>query len=134
MKAKTAIDFSYFSSQRILKMELRGHYPFLLTFDHGGICIECPWRLVRHGSLVLGQTDLLSAGEQYKEQLEELLVGTKIVKVAWLEGTSMLRIHLENDCILDLFHNSVLFEGWDLFGDNGFSFISLPGGEYDFSH
>lgn len=45
---------------------------------------------------------------------------------SWLKGTSMLRIHLQNDCTLNIFHNSVLFEGWDLFGDNRFIFVYIP--------
>ncbi|MCM3303589.1 hypothetical protein M3628_01750 [Priestia megaterium] len=36
-----------------------------------------------------------------------------------------------NGYALDMFHDSSFFEGWDLYGQDGFSFISLPGGACD---
>ncbi|MTH53983.1 hypothetical protein GKZ89_11250 [Bacillus mangrovi] len=128
-----SLDFPYFKGQKIAKLETGNPLPLILHFTKGGLVIECPWRLKLGGKIVVGLTDFQTAEtkKDYLDKLTALLAGQEIQNVCWWKEAEILRIKTANGAVLDVFHNSASFEGWELFGDNEFSFISLPGGEVE---
>ncbi|WP_129710499.1 DUF6188 family protein [Priestia megaterium] len=130
--SSTVINFSYFQEQTVTKVNTDNTLPFSLGFSKGGLVAECPWRLKNKRSILLGQADWksLHSAEQ-RQQVEALLLGQHIISIQWYEDIGILRITFSNGYALDMFHDSSFFEGWDLYGQDGFSFISLPGGACD---
>lgn len=128
-----SLDFPYFKGQTITKLENGKPLPLILHFSNGGLVIECPWRLKKDGRIIVGQTDFQTADTSgdYLDKLNELLAGHEIHSICWWKEADILRITTGNEAVLDIFHNSAAFEGWELYGDNDFSFISLPGGEVE---
>ncbi|AEN88941.1 MULTISPECIES: DUF6188 family protein [Priestia] len=130
--SSTVINFSYFQEQTVTKVNTDNTLPFSLVFSKGGLVAECPWRLKNKRSILLGQADWKSAhSAEQRQQVEALLLGQHIISIQWYEDIGILRITFSNGYALDMFHDSSFFEGWDLYGQDGFSFISLPGGACD---
>ncbi|MFF3102583.1 hypothetical protein [Viridibacillus arvi] len=55
---------------------------------------------------------------------------TRIMNILHFEVISDLVVEFEGNFDLELFHDSNYFEGWQLRGDNGFYFFTLPRGTY----
>ncbi|OPA73669.1 hypothetical protein BVG16_26580 [Paenibacillus selenitireducens] len=68
--------------------------------------------------------------EKHSKLLENELLGKRIITIRHCEPISDLYIEFEDNLILELFHNSSYYEGWQLSGENGFLLVSLPGGKY----
>jgi len=103
-----------------------------LVFDIGSIIIECPWRIRDNKSILLGYSEYRALQEEkdFRGRLQELLLNKSICDYEFTPETSDLRIMFEGGLMLELFHDSSYFEGWQLHGPNGFLLVSLPGGEY----
>ncbi|MGD7007073.1 DUF6188 family protein [Metabacillus sp. 84] len=127
------LHFPYFKGQEITKIENGKPLPLILQFSNGGLVIECPWRLKLNGRIIVGQTDFQtpSSADEYLNTLITHLAGHEITDICWWKEAEILRLKTANQATLDIFHNSASFEGWELFGENDFSFISLPGGEVE---
>jgi len=126
---KSNINFNYFVGQKILEINTEENLPLGIRFDNGGLIVECPWRLRKIKTIIIGGSDCISSPDNYShKKVETLLMGKKVESITFFEDFSMLVIEFEGNYSLDLFHDSNYFEGWQLYGDNGFDLISLPGG------
>ncbi|TMW70868.1 DUF6188 family protein [Alteribacter natronophilus] len=129
------LNLDHFTGLTVTDVKKKKPHPLILDFCSGGLSVECPWRLTAKGSIVVGQTDFLASGknEYYKTLLSDSLDRKTVKKAEWLDDCYMLRIVLSEGYILDMFHDSSEQEGWELYHHDGFSLISLPGGEPEIS-
>lgn len=126
---KSKIDFSYFIGQAVIEVNTEEDIPLGMSFDTGGLIVECPWRLRRGKEIIIGTSDCVNAPNKFPyKTIEQILMKKKIENITFYEEFSFLVIDFDGNVSLDLFHDSSYFEGWQLSGDNGFDFISLPGG------
>lgn len=126
---KSNINFNYFVGQKIIEINTEENLPFGMCFDNGGLIVECPWRLRKLKTIIIGSSDCIGSPDKYShKKVETLLLDKRIESITFFEDFSMLVIAFEGNYFLDLFHDSNYFEGWQLHGDNGFDLISLPGG------
>ncbi|MBM7703925.1 DUF6188 family protein [Priestia iocasae] len=126
------INFTSFINQVVLHVSIDEH-PLMMTFTEGGIVIECPWRLRKKDKIIVGQADWnASEASFHRQRVKSCLLGHTIQQISWCKEIGLMRIEFEEDYVLDVFHDSTMYEGWDLYGNDGFSFISLPGGVYDY--
>ncbi|MDT2046308.1 MULTISPECIES: DUF6188 family protein [Bacillaceae] len=132
-KEQQAMDFTYFYGQQVINIIHQYDNPLSLEFSNGGLVIECPWRLKKGDDVIAGQADWkLNTSFEWRYHITKKLLGKQINNIVWYEDLNILRVYLTEDYLLDLFQDSAMFEGWDLHGENGFSFISLPGGSMDY--
>ncbi|WP_026691413.1 hypothetical protein [Alteribacter aurantiacus] len=122
---------AFFEGMVVQEIEKNVPHPLLIQLSHGGLSVECPWRLFKDKKIVLGQTDFLHVGRRdfNRGVLDEALRDKMVQRVEWLDDCYMLRVAFSGGYVLDLFHDSGYQEGWELFSDENFSFLSLPGGE-----
>ncbi|PYZ96321.1 hypothetical protein CR205_11360 [Alteribacter lacisalsi] len=129
------LNLNFFEGLDIVNVSKKKPHPLVLEFCSGGLSIECPWRLIESGNIVIGQTDFLASSK--KEYFNSLLVDSlrkrTVKRIDWLDDCYMLRLYLTDNGILDIFHDSTEQEGWELYHNDGFSLISLPGGEPELS-
>jgi hypothetical protein len=126
---KSNIDFSYFISQIVTEVNTEDNLPLGISFNKGGLIIECPWRLRKEKEIIIGTSDCNNAPDRYsKKTIKQILMDKIIVGIDFYEGFSLLVINFEGNLSLHIFHDSNFFEGWQLNGDNGFDLISYPGG------
>lgn len=125
------IDFTNFTGQKVIEVNTEKNLPLGIDFETGSIIIECPWRLQVSNEVVIGYTDCIQAPDKYSHKnVEKLLLGKSILNIIHFEEISDLVVEFEGNILLELFHDSNYFEGWQLRGDNGFYLFTLPGGSY----
>ncbi|MDZ5473026.1 hypothetical protein SM124_15010 [Bacillus sp. 31A1R] len=109
----------------VLSYKLGTPYPFEMQFESGGLTVECPWRLHRAGETVLGYTDLRNSVklEEVACVLDSLLY-KKIIDIKFYSDVNVLCIIFEEGYQVDLFHDSLQYEGWEVYTNSGFTFIS----------
>ncbi|WP_442603114.1 DUF6188 family protein [Paenibacillus sp. KN14-4R] len=130
-RPKSDINFSSFKGQRI--NEINRMYPILI-FDIGHLTIECPWRLRNENRILVGEpeTKIENRKKQAYLDFEKHILNNSIVEIIHYEDISDLVIIFENDVILELFHDSSWYEGWQLQGSGNFLVVSTPGGQYSY--
>lgn len=128
-RLKSDINFSHFINQRVA--EINRMYP-IITFENGFFTIECPWRLRRGTSIIVGSVEVEVKDKSDKAYgiFEEALINNSIKEITHYQDISDITIAFDNDLYLDVFHDSSLYEGWQLSGDKGFLLVSVPGGSY----
>ncbi|MFC7686448.1 hypothetical protein [Ureibacillus sp. GCM10028918] len=130
-KKLSKLDFNYFIGQKVTEVNTQKKHPFLMSFEWGGLTVECPWRLRVSNEVAIGYSDCLQApGEYSHKNVRNILMGKRITNIFHYEEISDLVVEFEESIYLELFHDSNYFEGWQLRGDNGFYVFSLPGGSY----
>jgi hypothetical protein len=123
------IDFSYFLGQAVNEVNTDKNLPLGMSFDKGGLIVECPWRIRRGKEIIIGTSDCREAPKKFSHQtVEKLLLKKTIRNIVFYEDFSLLVIKFGDNLFLDMFHDSNYFEGWQLSGENDFDLISLPGG------
>ena len=130
-KKRSNIDFSQFLTQKIT--EINRMYPIVI-FEDGFLTIECAWRLRKGSTVIVGyaETEVIEKRDKAYEIFEQALLNNHIKDIVHYEEISDLSITFDNDFCLDLFHDSSLYEGWQLSGKKGFILVSLPGGSYSY--
>ncbi|MGD6854393.1 hypothetical protein [Bacillus infantis] len=128
MSKLSGIDFSHFEKQSIVNVIIGSNSLLELELTAGGLVAECPWRLQRGNKIMAGSSD--SREVPANVQLKESLIGCQVIEVIFMEEVKMLRIAFSGSIVLDLFHDSCHFEGWELYSEDGFTFISLPEGDF----
>ncbi|MEI5907081.1 hypothetical protein WAK64_08425 [Bacillus spongiae] len=123
------INFSYFIGQKVNEVNTDESHPFGIRFEGGGLIVECPWRIRRGNSILIGTSDCKYAPEKFSHHTVEKLLKKKAIEaITFYEEFSIFIIKFEENVSLEMFHDSSYFEGWQLTGDNNFDLISLPGG------
>ncbi|PAQ15596.1 hypothetical protein CD798_05870 [Bacillaceae bacterium SAOS 7] len=131
-KKLSDIDFSHFVGQKVIEVKSEAGWPLGVFFEKGVLIIECPWRLRDMNQIIMGYSDCKQWSRFVLcESLEKQIKGKKIVSVQHYENTSDFVLELEEGLFLELFHDSSMFEGWKLQGEQGLLVISLPGGSYE---
>lgn len=128
MSKLSDIDFSHFEKQSIVNVIIGSNSLLEVEFTAGGLVAECPWRLQCENKIMAGSSD--SRDVPANVQLKESLIGCRVSEVNFMEEVKMLRITFSGSIVLDLFHDSCQFEGWELYSEDGFTFISLPEGDF----
>ncbi|MGN7761466.1 hypothetical protein [Paenibacillus sp. 22594] len=131
IRSQSCIDFNQFLNQKVI--EINRMYP-IVTFENGSLTIECSWRLRKGNSIIVGsaETEVENKHNKSYEIFEKTLLNNTIKHITHYEDISDLNISLDNNIYLDLFHESSLYEGWQLSGAEGFLLVSLPGGSYSY--
>ena len=131
IRPRSEIDFSSLINQKV--KEINRMYPIVI-FDNGHLTIECPWRLRVDNRIIVGEpeTQIEDKKEGAYREFEKNLINNSISEVIHFEDISDLIIKFENGCILEIFHDSSWYEGWQLQGPDGFLVVSTPGGKYSF--
>ncbi|MGP7819779.1 hypothetical protein [Niallia sp. 01092] len=125
------IDFTDFNGQKVVEVKSEVGLKLGVLFEKGILIIECPWRLLSSNQIAVGYSDCIKSSStlSYKT-LEKHIKGKKIISIQHYENISDLVVEFENNIILELFHDSSYYEGWQLKGANEFLLVSLPGGAY----
>ncbi|CAM3137418.1 DUF6188 domain-containing protein [Paenibacillus sediminis] len=128
-RTKSNINFSQFLNQRVT--EINRVYP-IITFETGFLTIECSWRLRKGNSIIVGNAEIEVEDRTDKAYVifEEALLNNTILDVTHFEEISDLTVTFDNNIYLDVFHESSLYEGWQLSGAKGFLLVATPGGSY----
>jgi hypothetical protein len=120
------------ASLEVLEQPAEGVWQF--DFVRSGLTIECPWRIVANGAVVLGALD---HGHQFGlpvpvdviEQTLKILNGKTVENIEIGPETADLGIIFRGETRIDVFNSSSGYEGWN-FGDReGLSLIALGGGK-----
>lgn len=131
-KKLSDIDFSHFIGQRVTEVKSEAGLLLGVFFEKGVLIIECPWRLRDMQQIIKGYSDCKQWSRLLlRESLEKQIKGKRIVSIQHYENTSDFVLELEEDLFLELFHDSNMFEGWQLQGEQGLHVVSLPGGSYE---
>jgi hypothetical protein len=119
------------SVEKVPELEAAGVWHFVFT--SGWLMVECPWRAVSTGRIVLGSAD---HGHQFG--LPELvdavsrvlaLFQKKTVVSVDIDGlTSDLTIQFTEDLRIDVFNSSAGYEGWHYCDRQGLELVGAGGG------
>lgn len=131
IRSQSDINFSQFLNQKVI--EINRLYP-IVTLEEGFLTIECTWRLRKGNSIIVGsaETEVKERQDKAYEIFEQALLNNTIKEITHYDEISDLSIVFDNNISLDLFHDSSLYEGWQLSGIKGFLLVSLPGGNYSY--
>ncbi|OCS86750.1 hypothetical protein [Caryophanon tenue] len=129
-KHVSQIDFRPVIGQAITRVQKDKHTAFIIELEAGAIIIECSWRLVNEQGILIGYRDIIG-GQYTYEQVANFIKGKRILNIVHTEQWSDLAIQLEHGRTLQLWHDSALYEGWQLSAAGGFLVVSLRGGAYD---
>ena len=119
------------SLKDVPELEAAGVWHF--GFTSGWLMVECPWRAVSTGRIVLGSED---HGHQFglPEPVDGVsrvlaLLGKKtVVSVDIDRVTSDLSIQFTDDLRIDVFNSSAGYEGWHYSDRQGLELIAAGGG------
>ena len=108
---------------------------WVFTFANGGsIVVECPWRLLHDGSIVISSAD---HGHKYglpqplnaASEISRLLADQRIEAVAVDGGTADLHITFASQYELQILPLSIGYEAWQSFSPDGYQGIAQGGGQ-----
>lgn len=105
-----------------------------LTFASGGvITVECPWRLLREGTIVVSSVDHgkrygLPAPIDAASDLLRHVDGSRVSEVAVIDGTADLHISFGSSQ-LQILSFSTGYEAWQSLGPEGDRVIAQGGGQ-----
>jgi len=102
-------------------------------FTVGGLGVQCPWRVVSGGRIVLGSVDHnqqfgLPKPVNAVSRVSQLLKGKVVEDVKIHDMTSDLTIQFTDDLRLDVFNNSSGYEGWQYGDSEGLRLVAQGGG------
>jgi len=130
-RQKSDIDFTPVIGIKVT--EINRMYPIII-FDVGYLTIECSWRFRKANKIIVGQaeTEVEDKKDKLYEVLEEMLIGKRVVEVIHYVDISDLTVVFEDGIVIDIFHDSSWYEGWQFQGPNNFLVVSLPGGGFSY--
>ncbi|CAM2768335.1 hypothetical protein PASE110613_00005 [Paenibacillus sediminis] len=109
----------------------------IIIFDDATkfLTIECPWRLTYNQEVLVGfyEYNHEQTKQECTKKFENYLIGKRLKDIILKDKIADITLIFEGNLVLDLFHTSSLFEGWQISGENGFLLISLPGGRLTYS-
>ncbi|MDX1930614.1 MAG: DUF6188 family protein [Pirellulaceae bacterium] len=112
----------------------RREHDWVLTFeDHSTVQIECLWRLLRNGRIVLTGEDHglqfgMAAPIDAANSCNIQLAGRAISSIELTQGTLDLTFTLEGSLVLQIIPDSSGYEAWNANTPNGF-IVAVGGGE-----
>lgn len=128
-------DFSWMVGEQITKISFSepSQWFFYLGVNRS-ISVECPWRILNHGSIAVSHDDHnqkfgLPAPIDAVESASSLLVGVKIKKVEVREGTLDILIAFAGDLRVEIIPFSSGYEGWQVTCPSGHQVIAQGGGQ-----
>ena len=129
------IDLSWMVARSVSKISFQEPTPW--TFDFGSeahIGIECLWRIVEHGRVVLtsedhGQQFGLPAPIDGVAKATQLFSDRRVRGVQLREGTADLLIEFIDDLRLEVIPDSSGYESWELHDPAGTSYYAQGGGQ-----
>ena len=102
-------------------------------FERAGLTIECPWRIVSAGVVVLGASDhgekfgLPAPVDVISETIDKL--GSRRVEAVEINpDTGDLCIRFSGDARIEAFNNSAGYEGWNYADRTGVMVVAMGGG------
>jgi hypothetical protein len=105
------------------------------TFDFGtaGLTVNCPWRILSEGAIVLGESDHgqkfgLPAPVDVSSQTLRIMTNRKIEDIEISEHTGDLCIKFSSNTQIDVFNDSSGYEGWNYADRDGVQVIGMGGG------
>lgn len=127
----SSINFAPIIGQKVT--EINRIY-LVLVLEDGHLTIECPWRLRIGNRIIVGQpeTEIEDKKDKAYLELERALIGNTIREIIHFEDISDLSVAFDREVMLDLFHDSSWYEGWQLQGPGQFLVVSTPGGGYSY--
>jgi hypothetical protein len=127
-------NLSWLRGRSLEKVDADPHSWVFKFSGGGGLCAECPWRIIAHGGIALGSSD-----HQQKFGLPEPVdAARQALKLLARQQISEARIHPETcDLVvefsagarLELFNDSSGYEGWTLSSPEGRQVIAQGGGQ-----
>ncbi|HUP79790.1 MAG TPA: DUF6188 family protein [Pirellula sp.] len=98
------------------------------------IAVECLWRIVRAGRIVLTSQDHghsfgLSAPVDAARNAMEALLGVRVTNAQIREATADLHITLGSGMSLEIIPDSSGYESWQLYAPTGRCYIAQGGGQ-----
>jgi hypothetical protein len=129
------IDLSWMDGRVITEVSF--DEPTLWHFAFGseaGLGVECLWRIVEHGSVVLcgedhGQQFGLPSPVDAVERATALLSGRRVAGAQLREATADVVIEFDGDCRLEIIPDSMGYESWQLRDPSGISYVAQGGGQ-----
>jgi hypothetical protein len=105
-----------------------------LNFEAAGLNIQCPWRLVSNGAVVLGGSDhgqKFGLPQPVDVTVETLrLLNGQIVESARIdEATADLCLTFAGNIRVDVFNDSSGYEGWTFADQRGTWLVAQGGGQ-----
>jgi hypothetical protein len=102
-------------------------------FTVGGLAVQCPWRVISGGRILLGSVDhnqqlRLPEPVDAVARIFKLLKGKIVESVKIHDPTSDLTIQFTDDVRLDVFNNSSGYEGWQYEDRQGLELVAQGGG------
>jgi uncharacterized protein DUF6188 len=105
-----------------------------LNFEAAGLNIQCPWRIVSNGAVVLGGSDHeqkfgLPQPVDVAVEALRLLNGRSVESARIDETTADLFITFASDVRVDVFNDSSGYEGWTFADQRGTWLVAQGGGQ-----
>ena len=128
-------DFSWMVGLIIIRVSF--NEPSLWLFSMGansGISAECPWRILKNGSIVVSHEDHaqkygLSAPVDAITYASSVLASQEIKEVKVRDGTADLLISLAGNIRLEVIPFSSGYESWQVACPSGWQVIAQGGGQ-----
>jgi hypothetical protein len=128
-----SVDFSWIVGLRCREL-MRGPHTWHFEFGAGtSLVTECPWRIIANSGIALGSVDDqqqfgLPVPIDAEAVAHKLLRGRQVTSVEVRPESSDLVLHFDSERRLELFNNSLGYEGWTLNGPDGKQIIAQGGG------
>jgi hypothetical protein len=116
------------------KLEQPAEGVWAFDFEIAGLTVECPWRIVVDGGVVLGGCDHghkfgLPAPVDVMSETMRWLATRKVERVEVNRVTGDLCVKFIPEAQIDAFNNSGGFEGWSCGTREGLQVFALGGGK-----
>ena len=128
-------DFSWIVDRPIVAVRLNEPSQWVFEFEPSiGIGAECPWRILKNGSIQISSEDHL---QQYglPAPLDAAAVATNLLNshtvthVEILDGTTDLIIKFTDGLQLEIIPFSIGYESWSISTPSGFQIVAQGGGQ-----
>jgi hypothetical protein len=98
-----------------------------------GLNVQCPWRIVNEDGIALGSEDDdqkfgLPAPIDASKLAMQLLSESCLKQITVVEKTADVTFEFESGTQLQIFNNSMGYEGWSCGSTSGFEVIAMGGG------
>lgn len=119
----------------VISIEAGDFQRWSFNFRQGGtIIVECPWRLLHNGMIVVSSADHgqkfgLPAPINAVAAVSECLANKAVTAVSIAGGTTDLTIQFGSTHRLEIIALSTGYEAWQSFSPSGFHVIALGRGE-----
>ena len=130
-----AMDVSWIVGRVITDVSF--HEPSLWRFSFGSaehIAVECLWRIVRAGRIVLtgqdhGRSFGLPAPVDAARNAMEALSGARVTNAQLREATADIRLTFDTELCLEIIPDSCGYESWQLYTPSGRCYVAQGGGQ-----